>query len=329
MLRRHTSGVPLVSVVLIFLNEERYLEEAVQSVLEQQLTDWELILVDDGSTDRSTLMARDLAAKDKRIRYIDHPGHQNLGMSASRNLGVSHVTAPYIAFLDADDAWPPDKLAEQVAMLDAMPDVAMVVGAMLYWYSWDPASTKVDCVVRMDVMEERRLEPPERLVATLSPMGAPPTAGITGLVRHNAVKAVGGFEAGFRGLYEDQVFLAKIYLHYPIYISSQTGYCYRQHDSSCCRRASWIDRARVRSVYLQWLESYVGPFGDPRVLATVRRARRYGVLMEAKAEAFNRLPDNWQRRVRWAKREVARIGLIRHTSAWEQCLDRSYDCFRA
>src|SRR4051812_25203026 len=59
---QHTGGVaPLVSVVLIFLDEERFLEEAVQSVCNQTMTDWELILVDDGSTDRSTRIARELA----------------------------------------------------------------------------------------------------------------------------------------------------------------------------------------------------------------------------------------------------------------------------
>src|SRR6516165_6057064 len=98
---------------MIFLNEERFLEEAVQSVFDQRLADWELILVDDGSTDRSTQMARDLAARDKRIRYVDHPGHENRGMSATRNLGVACATAPYIAFLDADDVWTSDKLTEQ------------------------------------------------------------------------------------------------------------------------------------------------------------------------------------------------------------------------
>ena len=105
--RLHTGAMPVVSVVLIFLNEERFLEEAVRGVCEQTLTDWELVLVDDGSTDRSRAIARDLAAQDNRIRYIDHPGHQNRGAAASRNLGAAHTTAPYIAFIDADDYMSP------------------------------------------------------------------------------------------------------------------------------------------------------------------------------------------------------------------------------
>nr|MCH9732954.1 glycosyltransferase [Actinomycetes bacterium] len=73
--------MPVVSVVLIFLNEERFLEEAVRSVCDQTLVDWELILVDDGSTDRSTQIARDLVSRDARIRCTNHPGHENRGMA--------------------------------------------------------------------------------------------------------------------------------------------------------------------------------------------------------------------------------------------------------
>ena len=78
----------LVSAVIIFLNAERFLEEAIESVRAQTYTDWELLLVDDGSTDGSSGCARrHAAAEPGRIRYLDHPGHVNLGMSAARNLG--------------------------------------------------------------------------------------------------------------------------------------------------------------------------------------------------------------------------------------------------
>src|SRR3954469_1991850 len=217
----HTGPVSLVSVVLIFLNEERYLEEAVQSVRDQTMTDWEMILVDDGSTDRSTLMARDLAAKDERIRYVDHPGHENRGRGASRHFGASHTTAPYIAFVDADDVWEPDKLAEEVDLLENMPDVAYVDGAYLYWFSWDPASTKADSVVLPGGIADHRFDPPEAALA-LYPLGAAGGgAGVYGLIRRSAFDAVGGWEERLAcGLFDDQAFLAKIYLRYPIYISS-------------------------------------------------------------------------------------------------------------
>ncbi|AGB21357.1 glycosyl transferase [Mycobacterium sp. JS623] len=292
--------MPRVSVVLIFLNEERFLEEAVQSVRDQRLGDFELILVDDGSTDRSTLIARELAASDDKIRYVDHPGHENCGMSASRNLGVAHATAPCIAFLDADDVWMPDKLSEQVDLLDNMPDVAMVVGAIQYWYSWAPGSTKADRDVLTGGMADRRLEPPEALLA-LHPLGPASGAGVTGVVRRSAFDAVGGFEVPFRGLFEDQAFLAKIFLRYPIYISSRCSYRYRQHDTSCVGRTSRTDHLRLRGAYLAWLEKFVGPHGDERVVAAVRRARRelpYRRLTAPAYEMYDRFPEELKGRLR-------------------------------
>ena len=105
----------LVSIVVIFLNAARFLEEAIASVLGQTYPAWELLLVDDGSSDGSTDLAmRHARAHPGRVRYLDHDGHRNLGMSASRNLGIRHATGKYIALLDADDVWLPDKLARPV-----------------------------------------------------------------------------------------------------------------------------------------------------------------------------------------------------------------------
>ena len=264
--------MPLVSVVLIFLNEERYLEEAVQSVRDQTFADWELILVDDGSTDPSTRIARDLAANDGRIRYIDHPGHENRGMSASRNLGVAHSTAPYIAFLDADDVWTPDNLADQVHLLEKMPDVAMVVGAMESWYSWDPTSNRRDRIELPGGISERRLEPPEA-VLSLRALGSGGGAGVIGLVRRDAFDEVGGFELRFRGLFEDQAFRAKICLRYPIYITARGGYRYRQHAGSCCAQTSRNSYLRLRAEFLDWFEEDSERLRNPRVRTAVRRAR--------------------------------------------------------
>jgi len=266
--------MPLVSVVLIFLDAERFLEEAVRSVRVQSLADWELILVDDGSTDGSTLIAQDLAAENEWIRYVDHPGHENRGMSASRNLGVTHAIAPYVAFLDADDVWTPNKLAEQVELLESMPDVALVCGALLYWYSWDPASAEVDRAVLTGGMADRRLDPPEAALA-LYPLGRAAGAGLDALVRRSTFEAVGGFEECFQGLYEDQAFLTKVFFHYPVYISSRTWLRYRQHDASCCARTE-ADYWRLRGVFLGWLQDYVcrQGLGDDRISAALRRAHR-------------------------------------------------------
>jgi glycosyltransferase involved in cell wall biosynthesis len=268
-----TRAVPVVSVVMIFLNGERFIEEAVRSVTDQTLADWELILVDDGSTDQSTRIARGLAAQDSRMRYIDHPGHLNRGMSASRNLGAAHTGAPYIGFLDADDVWSPTKLAEQVRLLEGMPDVALVCGAQRFWYSWDHAATYADRTVLTGGVADRRLDPPDAAL-TLRPLGCEVSAAVDLLVRRSAFDAVGGFEDRFRGIFEDQAFLTKIYLRYPIYISSRAWLLYRQHSSSCLQLSLRKDYWRVKGDFLDWLQEDRERLVDPRVNAAVRRARR-------------------------------------------------------
>src|SRR5262245_62219283 len=121
-----TTPGPRVSVVIIFLDAERFLGEAVDSVFAQTYRDWELLLVDDGSTDGSGAIARQYAeANRNRVRYLAHSQHANRGMSASRNLGVQHAVGEYVAFLDSDDVWLPSILGDQVAILDAQADAAM------------------------------------------------------------------------------------------------------------------------------------------------------------------------------------------------------------
>src|SRR5688500_5862580 len=151
VLRDDMNADPLISAIIIFLDARRFLAEAVESVLAQTRGDWELLLCDDGSADGSTEIARDYAARHPgRIRYLEHPGHANRGMSATRNLGVRHARGELIALLDADDVWLPDKLAEQVPLLRAHPEAAMLFGRTHVWYGWtgDPADAARDYVTQ-------------------------------------------------------------------------------------------------------------------------------------------------------------------------------------
>lgn len=254
------SPPPLVSVVVIFLDAERFLEEAIGSVLAQSYPHWELLLVDDGSTDRSSAIARRLAESDPaRIRYLEHPGHRNLGMSASRNLGLSHSRGKYLALLDADDVWLPEKLARQVAILEAHPEVALLFGAPLYWFGWTGAAADQarDYVIDLKLPAERVYDPPALLVAFLDG-SAPPPCPSDVLVRRQAAAEAGGFEDRFRGMYEDQAFFAKLLLRYPAYASGETWDRYRQHPDSCyaVAKASGT-REAARRFYLTWLRDHL------------------------------------------------------------------------
>src|SRR5215467_1200932 len=120
------SNKPLVSVIMIFLDAEKFIQEAIESVFAQTYANWELLLVDDGSTDASSEMALRYAEQyPTKVRYLEHEGHQNRGMSASRNRGINNARGEYIAFLDADDVWLPLKLEQQTAILESQPEAAM------------------------------------------------------------------------------------------------------------------------------------------------------------------------------------------------------------
>ena len=105
-------STPRVSVVMPIHNAASVLPQTLRSLQQQSLTDWELIAVDDGSTDGSAAIVSDLARQDARIQLLCQ---SNAGVSLSRNRGVAASRAPLIAFLDADDLWHPDKLQQHVA----------------------------------------------------------------------------------------------------------------------------------------------------------------------------------------------------------------------
>jgi glycosyltransferase involved in cell wall biosynthesis len=249
---------PLVSVIVIFLNAERFIQEAIESVFTQTYGGWELLLVNDGSTDGSIEMAGRYARQHpQKVQLLAHEGGQNLGMSASRNLGIRHAAGQYIAFLDADDTWFPNTLGEQVAALEAQPEAAMVYGPLFWWYSWNGnhEGNRRDYIETLGVPANKLLKPPRLLPLFLLDKAAVPS-GI--LVRREAIQRVGGFEDAFRGEYEDQVFCAKICLHEPVLASSRCWYRYRQHPGSAVAVGHQSGQThRARMVFLSWLKGYL------------------------------------------------------------------------
>lgn len=283
-----------VSAIIIFLNEERFIEEAIDSVLSQGYQNWELLLVDDGSTDGSSAIARRYAAGfPGKIRYLDHPGHQNRGMSASRNLGVRHARGAYVAYLDADDVWLPNKLEHQVAILDAQPEAAMVHGPLLEWHSWtgnpdDRGRDRLYGVDRTGVhpYADTLVQPPHLLRLFLSREEFIPS-GV--LVRREAIGLVGGSEDLFRGSYEDAVLYVKICLTSPVYVVRECSYQYRIHPGSWERttiRAGQANAARLR--YLYWVQGYL----HARGVTDVAIWRALGLAIRRSRHPWLRLLDS-------------------------------------
>lgn len=123
--------MPSVTVVMAVYNGEKYLREALNSILEQTYQNIEIILVDDGSSDQTREIA---ASYGSDVRYIFQP---NQGQPMAQNLGISLSKSPYIAFLDADDLYNPEKTRLQVHFLEQHPEVDFVLGYVEQFFSPD------------------------------------------------------------------------------------------------------------------------------------------------------------------------------------------------
>ncbi len=109
-------NTPLISVVMPLYNAERFLEKSVESVLNQTFKDFELIIIDDCSSDSSLKVAENLADSNNRIRIIKNP--KNKGVAETRNNGIREAKGKYIALLDSDDIWEKTKLEKQIKLLE-------------------------------------------------------------------------------------------------------------------------------------------------------------------------------------------------------------------
>lgn len=301
---------PLVSVVVPFLNGERFLDESIRSVLGQTYPAWELLLVDDGSVDRSSSIARRYAeACPDRVRYLEHPGHANRGATTSRNVAISQARGSYIALLDADDVWLPDKLTQQVTILETHPRATVVYGVARYWRSWSGDPLEVDTQVDLPagVQPDAVTEPPA-LLTRYFPLGQGATPCPSDLTfRADLVARIGGFEEEFQGglqLFEDQAFLAKVYLAEPVFVATASWTRYRLHPDSCVARVQRAgQRDAARRYYLAWLRRYLEAQGvtDRAIWRALRRSHRKFAFPTVYRLA-RRLRHAARERLRWAQR---------------------------
>jgi glycosyltransferase involved in cell wall biosynthesis len=227
---------PLVSVIMNFLNGEEFIQEAIESVIAQTYDNWEILLVDDGSTDGSTRIARQYTQNyPSKIFYLEHPNHQNLGKSASRNLGLEQSKGAYFTFLDADDIWLPTKLEKQVELLAQQPEAGMVCGPTLIWFSWQdpPIFQQEDWYRNLMFPANRLLSPEVAFKLYLQQKGIVP-ATCSVLIRREVLKTIGGFDMSISHICEDEFFFVKILHKNSIYVVDECLDFYRQHSKSSC-----------------------------------------------------------------------------------------------
>ena len=174
---------PKISVVMPVYNGERYVAEATESILAQTISDFEFLIIDDGSTDRSRAILEKLASRDKRIRLVSRP---NRGLVATLNELLGMARGEYIARMDADDVALPNRFALQVAFLDANPDVVVLGGQV----------QETDVTGRWDLVGPTHPTEHEKMV-DLMLTGCTTMNHPSAMMRHSTVKEVNGYDAAF------------------------------------------------------------------------------------------------------------------------------------
>lgn len=225
----------LVSVVMPAYNAERFIRQAIDSVLNQTYPDVELIVVDDGSTDGTAAVA--LSYGD-RLRYVRQ---ENARQAAARNLGLSLAAGDLIAFLDADDAWLPEKLEKQVALWESRPELGLV-GCSTRLIDEQGRALR-DCRANLRGGCLRKI-----LLREYEGAGV----GSTALVPRGVFDAVGDFDPALPPC-EDSDFLWRVASRYPLNFVDEPQVLYRQHGENSHRNlsraaAGWL--AISRKVFL-------------------------------------------------------------------------------
>ena len=161
-------------------NGEAFLEQAMESILRQTLSSFELIVIDDGSTDRTAAIAEEFASGDDRVRVLRRP-HE--GLSATLNAGIAAVRGEYVARMDADDISAPDRLQKQVAYLDARP-ACVAVG------TWIEVVDEAARHIGLKTFVTTHDEISAALLRCVSPM-----AHSTVVARRDVLRGAGGYDA--------------------------------------------------------------------------------------------------------------------------------------
>ncbi len=214
------SKSPTVSVALAVYNAEKYLAEAIDSILSQTFTDFELIAIDDGSTDRSLKILQHYARRDPRIRLVSR---ENRGIAKTRNELTNLAKGEFVAVMDADDVMLPDRLANQVAFLRQHPNVVCVGGAHEFI---DEAGRLLFC-----------LEEPEEdaEIQRLALKGKTPINHPSAMIRRSALLQVGGYNET-RGTVADLDLFLRLGEVGQLANLKATVLKYRQHGGSVSER---------------------------------------------------------------------------------------------
>ncbi len=203
-----------ISIILPAYNAKQYIEASVDSILQQSLTDFELIIIDDGSTDGTQQLVQQLTAKDQRIRLVQRP---NKGLITTLNEGIALARSPLIARMDADDIAFPERLAIQYTYMNSHPDVLAVGSYVMFMDA-------------QDTMYRKKIFPRGKEILEAFRWGCPLVHPAV-MMRTDAVREVGGYPSAFPSA-EDYALWVRLLSLGKVDIIPQVLLAYRVHDSS-------------------------------------------------------------------------------------------------
>ena len=286
--------MPLVSVVMPVFNGEKFLVEAIESILSQTFTDFELIIVDDGSTDGSADIIRAYAEGDGRIRFVQLA--ENVGVAGARNAGITVASGKYIAAMDCDDISLPERLRMQVEFMESNPAI-------------DGVGSGVQAVdEELSPLLTYRLPTCHPYILLSMMVGGSALMYATIMVRCPFFESSGGYDPRMRFGSDFELFLRLVWEKGIRYANLPTLlYLYRRHASSIsANRKTWPSpsstEARRRALKLLWGEA-------PNETLDRFMKVRPGVRL------------NWQER-RLARRDITRLIESMVASNWVETGDR-------
>jgi glycosyltransferase involved in cell wall biosynthesis len=209
--------MPKVTVIIPAYNAMTYLPETLDSVLKQTFADFEVLIVNDGSSDRIVSWASEIT--DSRVKLISQ---ENQGLSAARNTGIVHAQGEYVAFLDADDLWEPTKLGKQVHCLDSKPEVGLV-------YTWTLLVDQQGRSTGTVTASHTEGNVWEKLL-----LGDVIGSGSSAMIRQICFETVGLFDTELSSI-EDCDMWVRIAACYPLAVIKEVLVYYRQHFTNMSR----------------------------------------------------------------------------------------------
>lgn len=232
--------LPVVSVVMPVYNSEKFLREATESILNQTFKDFEFIIIDDGSTDKSGEIIKSYKASDGRIRLIEHK--QNKGLVESLNHGLSESRGQYIARMDADDISLPNRLKKQVTFLDSHSSI-VVVGS---WYQ------KIDDTGSHGAIVKNFTDP---TIIDFHKLFFNPVAHPSVMFRKKEIESVGGYRGSLQHVEDFDLWSRfsepKLFANIP-----EILYKYRVHHKSISANNKRLQEKAMISIILNNIRRY-------------------------------------------------------------------------